>query len=146
MPRFNRARDLQAHLEKALGELQKETVVTAQARLGSTALSPRDSGRLRSSWFASAGDASTAVAPEGADAPQTDAEALTIDWRREYHLINNLPYTLPIALGVNLPPSWGGVHRVVSAPRDWFIRFRDIELPTQIQPEAAATTKRRFEL
>ena len=146
MPRFTRARDLRRHLEKALGELQKETVITSQAWLGNSNNVPRDSGRMRSSWFAQVGSASSAVAAEDADKENEDAQSLELRWDQDVHLTNNLPYAQPIALGVNLPPSWGGSHRVVSAPVDWFYgQFLEGEVP-RIRQAAAKVVKRRFEL
>ena len=44
--------------------LQAEVLITAQARLGSTQVSPVDTGRFRSSWFAAEGSPSSEVAPE----------------------------------------------------------------------------------
>ena len=73
MPKFNNAKDLERHLKKALDALQAEVIVTTQAKLGSTAVSPVDTGRFRSSWFAAEGTASSAVAPEGADKANEDA-------------------------------------------------------------------------
>lgn len=144
MTRFTSAAALRRHIEKALLEQQKEVIVTAQAWLGSSKNSPRDTGRLRSSWFASEGVASDAVAPEGADAPRDDAKGLEMRLGTTYHLTNNLPYSQPIALGVSLPPSWGGQHRVVSAPRSWFIDFVNSELP-RIGDAAGQTIRRRFD-
>ena len=132
MPRFTEAKALADHLKKAATELQKESVVTAQAWLGDSSNVPRDTGRMRSSWFAQVGSASSAVAPEGTDAPNTDAQSLELQPGQEAHLTNNLPYSQPIALGVNLPPSWGGQHRVVSAPVTWFKDFRDQKLPLRM--------------
>ncbi len=145
MATFSNPKDLIAHLEKAAAEQLKETIITSQAWLGSSKNSPRDSGRLRSSWFAAEGSPSGQEAPEGADSPQTDAKGLTVVLGRDYHLTNNLPYAAPIALGVNLPPSWGGVHRVVSAPVSWFIDFRNQEIP-QLMQAAGRVIKRRFDL
>jgi hypothetical protein len=145
MPTFSNPKDLIAHLEKAAAEQLKETIVTSQAWLGSSKNSPRDTGRLRSSWFAAEGSPSGQEAPEGANSPQTDAKGLEVVIGRNYHLTNNLPYAAPIALGVNLPPSWGGVHRVVSAPPSWFIDFRNQEIP-RIAEAAGRVIKRRFDL
>ena len=145
MPRFNKAKALADHLRKASTELQKESVVTAQAWLGNSCNVPRDTGRMRSSWFAQVGSASSAVAPEGTDAPRTDAQSLELQPGQDAHLTNNLPYAQPIALGVNLPPSWGGQHRVVSAPVTWFKDFRDQKLPLRMK-DAAKVVKDRFEL
>ena len=64
MPKFDNAEDLERHLKKALDALQAEVLITTQARLGSTQVSPVDTGRFRSSWFAAEGSPSSAVAPE----------------------------------------------------------------------------------
>ena len=125
--------------------LQFEVIKTTQAQLGSTDVSPWSTGRLRSSWFAAEGSASSAVAPEGTDSPNTDATGLRVDSSKTYHLTNNLPYAQPIALGVNLPPSWGGQHRVRSAPKTWFTSFRNEAIP-RIQAEAARQIRKEFDL
>lgn len=145
MPRFTRARDLQKHLEDALSALQKETLVTAQKRLGSKGVSPYDTGRFRSSWFAAEGQASDAEAPVGTDAANENAQGLPVVWNKTYHLTNNLPYAPAIALGVNLPASWGGENRLRSKPATWFTSFRNQTIP-EIQRKAARTVKQRFEL
>ena len=135
MPTFNDAKALKKYLEKALGELQKETIVTTQSRLSSSAVSPIDSGRLRSSWFAAEGSASNAEASVGANSPNTDARGLGIDPKKTYHLTNNLPYAQRVALEGH----------VVAKPTNWFTSFRDQTIP-KIQAEAAKTIKGRFEL
>ena len=146
MPEFNNAKALLRHIEKAVVELQKEVVVTSQAWLGSTNNVPRDTGRMRSSWFAQEGSASTEVAPEGTDAPRTDAKSLSLRFGQDAHLTNSLPYAQPIALGVNLPPSWGGRHRVVSAPTNWYTgQFLKDRLP-RIYEESIKIVTRRFDL
>ena len=145
MPKFNNAKDLERHIRKAMDALQAEVLITAQAKLGSTAVSPYDTGRFRSSWFAAEGSASSAVPPEGADSPNTDATGLRVDSSKQYHLTNNLPYAEPIALGVSLPPGWGGQHRVVSKPRTWFTSFRNETIP-RIQQTAAKVVKQQFDL
>ena len=143
MPKFKNAKDLERHLKKAMDALQAEVLITVQAKLGSTDVSPWSTGRLRSSWFAAEGTASSAVAPEGTDSPNTDATGLRVDSSKTYHLTNNLPYAQPIALGENLPPSWGGKARAKS--RGWFILFRDETIP-QIQQTAARAVKQHFDL
>jgi len=90
MPVFRDPKKLQAHIKKAMDALQAETLITTQARLGSTPVSPVDTGRFRSSWFAAEGSASSDVAPEGANSPNTDATGLRVDSRKKYHLTNSL--------------------------------------------------------
>jgi hypothetical protein len=143
MPKFNNAKDLERHLKKAMDTLQFEVIKTTQAQLGSTDVSPWSTGRLRSSWFAAEGQASSEVAPEGTDKANEDATGLRVDSSKTYHLTNNLPYAQPIALGVNLPPSWGGKARAKS--RGWFTLFRDETIP-QIQRDTARAVKRHFDL
>ena len=135
MPRFSNSRDLEKHLKKALDALQAEVLITTQARLGSAAVSPRDSGRFRSSWFAAEGTASSAVASEGTDSPNTDATGLRVDSSKEYHLTNSLPYSQSVAIEGN----------VVSQPKTWFSSFRNEAIP-RIQQAAAKVVKQEFSL
>ena len=135
MPRFTRVKDLEAHLKKAMDTLQTEVISTTQAKLGSAAVSPVDTGRFRSSWFASEGTASSAVAPEGADSPNTDATGLRVDSSKTYHLTNSLPYAQSVAIEGN----------VVSQPKTWFTSFRNETIP-RIQQTAAKVVKQQFDL
>ena len=135
MPRFSNSRDLERHLKKALDALQAEVLITTQARLGSAAVSPRDSGRFRSSWFAAEGTASSEVPPEGADSPNTDATGLQVDSRKTYHLTSSLPYSESVTIG----------ERVVSQPKTWFTSFRNETIP-RIQQTAAKVVKQEFDL
>ena len=135
MPRFTRASDLEKHLKKALDQLQAETLITAQAELGSSKVSPVDTGRLRSSWFAAEGTPSSEVAPEGADSPNTDAADLRVDASKQYHLTNNLPYAQRVALEGH----------VVAKPKTWFEDFVNSRVP-KIQAAAAKVVKSKFEL
>ena len=135
MPKFNNAKDLERHLKKALDALQAEVIVTTQSRLGSKAVSPRDTGRFRSSWFAAEGSSSSAVASEGADSANTDATGLQVDSSKQYHLTNSLPYAQSVAIEGN----------VVSQPKTWFTSFRNETIP-RIQAEAAKVVKQQFDL
>lgn len=135
MPRFTRASDLRKHLEKAASALQAETLITAQADLGSAAISPVDTGRFRSSWFAAEGTASSEVAPEGANSPNTDAASLRVDYRKDYHLTNSLPYAQRLCV-----EGWA-----VSKSPNWFNDWRNHRLP-KIQQLAAKTVKAHYEL
>jgi hypothetical protein len=135
MPRFDNAKDLEKHLKKAMDALQAEILITAQAKLGSTQVSPYDTGRFRSSWFAAEGSASSAVASEGTDSPNTDATGLRVDSRKTYHLTNSLPYAQSVAIEGN----------VVSQPKTWFTSFRNETLP-RIQQVAAAVIKHEYDL
>ena len=135
MPRFTRASDLEKHLKKALDSLQAETLITTQAELGSSKVSPIDTGRLRSSWFAAEGTASSAVAPKGTDSPNTDATGLRVDASKQYHLTNNLEYVQRVALEGH----------VVQKPATWFTDFVNSRVP-RIQAAAAKVVKRDYEL
>jgi hypothetical protein len=135
MPRFDNAKDLERHLKKAMDALQAEILITAQAKLGSTQVSPYDTGRFRSSWFAAEGSASSAVPPEGADSPNTDATGLRVDSRKTYHITNSLVYAQSVAIEGN----------VVSQPKTWFTSFRNETIP-RIQAAAAKVVKQEFSL
>ena len=145
MPRFTRAEDLRKHLEAAADRLQQEVIVTTQAQLGSTDFSPYDTGRFRSSWFAAEGSPSRAVAPKEADDENDDAKGLRIRGDQTYYLSNSLPYAQAVALGVSLPPSWGGKNRLDSKSPAWFTRFRNSNIP-KIQRNAARQVKQEFDL
>lgn len=135
MPTFNRPEDLRKHLKRAMDSFAAEVIVTAQAELGSAAISPIDTGRLRSSWFAAEGSASNEVAPEDANSPNNDAQGLRVDSSKTYHLTNNLPYAQSVALEGH----------VVSKPSNWFVDFVNVRIPN-IQEAAGRLTKERFEL
>ena len=135
MPVFRDAAALERHLKKAMDALQAEVIVTTQARLGSTAVSPYKDGRFRSSWFAAEGSASSAVPPEGADSPNTDATGLRVDSSKTYHLTSSLPYSQSVAIEGN----------VVSQPKTWFTSFRNETIP-RIQQTAAKAVKQQFSL
>ena len=135
MPRFDNVKDLERHLKKAMDAWQAEVIVTTQSLLGSTQVSPYDTGRFRSSWFAAEGSASSEVAPEGTDSPNTDATGLRVDSRKEYHLTNSLPYAQSVAIE----------GKVVSQPKTWFTSFRNKTLP-RIQQAAAKVVKQEFDL
>jgi len=134
MPKFNNSRDLERHLKKALDALQAEVLITTQSELGSAAVSPVDTGRFRSNWFAAEGVASTQTT-EATNSPQTDARGLRVDSRREYHLTNSLPYSQAIAIE----------GKVVSKPTTWFKDFRSSRIP-KIADEAGRQIKNEFDL
>ena len=134
---------LRKHIEDALSDLNREMVIQSQAKLGE--INPRDTGRMRSSWFAQVGSASDAVAPEGTDRPNDDAKLLPLQFKEDVHLTNNLPYAQPVALGINLPPSWGGENRVWRASQSWYKDFRDATMP-KIRKTSEIIIKNRYEL
>jgi hypothetical protein len=135
MPTFRDAAALERHLKKALDSLQAEVLITVQAELGSAAVSPIDTGRFRSSWFAAEGNASSEVAPEGADSPNADATGLRVDASKQYHVTNSLVYAQSVAIEGN----------VVSKPKNWFIDFVNVRVP-KIQNAAARVVKNAYEL
>jgi hypothetical protein len=140
-------------MDKFLNRVLAETVITMQSELGSTKVSPVDTGRFRSSWFVSEGVASNEVAPEadakavrrlkrsrekaaeknggeekrgrglGSYGPNADALNLRMDWRRQYHLTNNLPYAQAVAIE----------GRVVAKPKTWFHDFMNSRVPKIIR-------------
>ena len=135
MPTFNRPEDLKRHLKRAMDSFAAEVIVTAQAELGSAAVSPIDTGRLRSSYFAAEGSPSDEVPPEGANSPNTDAQGLRIDSSKTYHITSNLPYSQRVMLEGH----------VVSKPANWFVDFVNVRIP-KIQEAAGRLTKERFSL
>ncbi len=135
MAKFNDAKALERYLKKAADALLAETLITTQAELGSTKVSPYSTGRFRSSWFAAEGQSSDDVAPEGADSPNTDAKGLEIDSSKEYHLTNNLPYAQSVSIEGN----------VVSQPETWFTSFRNQRIP-EISNAASKVIKTRYGL
>ena len=135
MPIFKTPDELKRHLKKAADALQAEIIITVQSELGSTRVSPFDTGRFRSSWFASEGRQSDAVASDGADAPNMDATSLKVDSDKNYYLTNSLEYAQAVAIE----------GRVVSQPQTWFKDFRDSRIP-KIQAAAESVIKRAYEL
>lgn len=135
MPKFDDVEKLKRHLKAAMDAEMAEFLVTSQAELGSVAVSPFDTGRFRSSWFAAESQSSNAVAPEGADSPNTDAMGLKVDSSKKYHLTNNLPYAESVAIE----------GKVVSQPKTWFTDFRNQRLP-KIQDAAHRVIKQRYDL
>jgi len=135
MPVFRDAAALEKHLKKALDRLQAETLITVQSELGSTKVSPYDTGRFRSSWFASEGTGTGAVAPEGTNSPNTDATGLRVDASKTYTISNSLPYAQSVAIE----------GKVVSQPANWFFDFQNARIP-KIQEAAARVVKNEFSL
>ena len=135
MPTFQDPEKLRAHLKKAMDALVAETIITAQAELGSAAVSPIDTGRLRSSWFAAEGTPSNAEAPVGADSPNADARELRVDSNIPYHLTNNLSYVQAVALE----------GKVVSKSKNWFTEFVDTRIP-KINETASRVIKKAYDL
>jgi hypothetical protein len=118
-------------LDKFLNKVVASTIITMQSELGSKKVSPYQTGRLRSSWFAAEGQPSRDVAPEGADAPNTDATSLKVDWRRQYALSNNLPYSEVVCVQ----------GKVVSQPTTWFTDFINSRVPKIIDASVKAANQ-----
>ena len=135
MPRFTKAKDLERYLKKATDALAAEVLITTQSELSSTAVSPVATGRFRSSWFASEGPGTGAVAPEGANSPNNDATGLRVDSSKTYTLQNSLPYAQAICVE----------GRVVSKDSTWFKSFRSSRIP-KIADEAGRQIKNEFDL
>jgi hypothetical protein len=94
-------------LDRFLSLVLKSTIIKFQEDLGSTKVSPVDEGRLRSNWFASVGTNESVT--DSRNQPQLDATRLPLDWKKKYHLVNNLPYAERLAFGsyaVSQPPNW----------------------------------------
>ena len=84
--------------------------------------SPVDTGRLAVSWQIGENAESGAPAREGKYAsagkgsvvrpPKTlNYQLGKENFRKKYHIHNNVPYAEPVMFGTSLPPSWGGVFR-----------------------------------
>jgi hypothetical protein len=121
-------------MDRFLNRVVAETVITMQSELGSTKVSPYDTGRFRSSGFSAEGVPSSAMASEGTDSPSADAMGLKMDWRREFHLTNNLPYAQAVAIE----------GKVVSQPTTWFTDFLNSRVP-KIVDAAAKVAKAEFD-
>jgi len=85
--------------------------------------------------FAAEGSASSDVASEGTDSPNTDATGLRVDASKSYHLTNSLPYAQRLCLE----------DYAVSQPKNWFHDFRNSRIP-RIQDAAARVVKQQYEL
>lgn len=118
-------------LDRFLNKVVASAIITMQSELGSKKVSPYDTGRLRSSWFAAEGNPSGAVAAEGTDSPNTDATSLQVDWRRRYHLTNNLEYAEVVCVE----------GRVVSQPTTWFADFINSRVPKIIDASVKAANQ-----
>lgn len=123
-------------LEKFLDLTHKGTLVQMQKELGTTKVSPVDTGRFRSSWFAKADVKSTEEVPEQSGPtysykPQTDAVDLKLDYKLTYYLSNNLDYAEPVVGG-----------RVVSKSPGWFNSFLGNRYPKIVDAAVRAAKKR----
>jgi len=84
--------------------------------------SPVDTGRLAVSWQIGENAESGAPAPEGkygasglgsvVKPPKTlNYQLGKENFRKKYHIHNNVPYAEPVMLGTSLPSSWGETYR-----------------------------------
>ena len=119
---------LSGDLRKAMTAIQTEALVQIQAELGDEQVSPRDEGRFRSSWFASSGSPSSAMAPEGADSANTDATTVDVKLTEPAWLSNNLPYADSVAIAGH----------VTSQSSTWFHDFRNFRIPKIYEAAAKA--------
>jgi len=100
-------RNASRDLDRFLNHVLRNTMVTFQSDLSSTKVSPVETGRLRSNWFASVGTNNETT--DSTNSPQTDARQLPLDWRKQNNLVNNLPYAEKLAFGdyaVSKDPNW----------------------------------------
>ena len=108
MPRKKPLKLAPEDMDKFVGNVLKLSVMQFQTDLGSTAISPRDEGRLRSNWFAQVGSSSSEET-KATDRPQTDAEQLPVDREKRVFLTNNLDYAERLCFGdyaVSKDPDW----------------------------------------
>lgn len=105
---MKKIREADDDLGEFMNKVVKYSMITWQADLSSSNVSPVDEGRLRSNWFAKP-DSSSNSTSDDLNSPQTDAEQLPLDYRRQYHLTNNLDYAERLCFGnyaVNKPKNW----------------------------------------
>ena len=131
----NDSKAIMKALKAACNESLQGTVVAAQAALGDERVSPKDTGRFRSSWTAGTGSPSRWTPPEGADSPCTDAVGLTYKAGRDVYLSSNLEYSQYVVAG----------DQVVSRPTTWFADFRNFELKKIAESELKAV-KQKYDL
>ena len=117
-------------LNKFMNYVVRGSVKGFQQDLGSTAISPVDEGRLRSNWFASVG--TNEKTTDNLNSPQNDAEQLPLDWRKKYHLVNNLPYAERLAFG----------NYAVSKPKNWFRAYFDAQGQNVVDTASRAAQER----
>ena len=113
------ARDLRllpGDVDRFLDVLHKEAMITTQSRLGSSRVSPVDSGRLKASWFATPDRDNSKETQPGLESytPSDDAKQLPLDYKRRYYLSNNVEYAEPVT---------GGKTKLKSKDKKWFISF-----------------------
>ena len=83
---------------------------------------PVDTGRLAVSWQIGENAESGAPAPEGKYGASGLGSVVKPpkplnyqlgkeNFRKKYHIHNNVPYAEPVMLGTSLPPSWGETYR-----------------------------------
>lgn len=120
-------------LEKFLNLTHKGVLVQMQKELGSTRVSPVDTGRFKSSWFAQEGTPSREEIPEQAKSNyriNRDAVNLELNWKSTYFLSNNLDYAESVVGG-----------RVVSKSPGWFNAFLTGRYPKIVDAAVRAAKK-----
>ena len=119
---------------KALGMLvpkvAKKTLIQMQSEISSTAVSPRDTGRFRSNWYAAKNNPERSTNKD-TDEPRTDAVQLSESKGSTYYLSNNLPYAAGLA--------YGG--KAVSQPKNWFPSFVNGRVPNIVKQAQAESNK-----
>jgi hypothetical protein len=121
-------------LEKFLDLTHKGTLIQMQSELGNARVSPVDTGRFKSSWFAKADSKSDAFTPEQARSNyriNRDAVDLRLDYKATYFLSNNLDYAEPVVGG-----------RVVSKSPGWFNSFLGNRYPKIVDAAVRAAKKK----
>ena len=106
--------------EEQINTLLSVTVLTGDRIV--TEGSPVDSGRLAVSWQIGENAESGAPAKEGKYGASGKGTVIRPpkplnyqlgkeNFRKKYHIHNNVPYAEPVMFGTSLPPSWGGTYR-----------------------------------
>ena len=106
--------------------------------------SPVDSGRLAVSWQIGENAESGAPAPEGKYGSSGKGTVIRPpkplnyqlgkeNFRKKYHIHNNVPYAEPVMFGTSLPPSWGGTYRSKRGLKAKHLDLLAKELASEIQ-------------
>ena len=108
------------YFEEQINTLLSVVVLTADRIVKEG--SPVDTGRLAVSWQIGENAESGSPAPEGnygssglgsvvRPPKPLNYQLGKENFRKKYHIHNNVPYAEPVMLGTSLPPSWGGTYR-----------------------------------
>ena len=127
-----------AHFSGLVDDLVKDTVITLDRKI--KLKSPVETGRFRMSWQigenSSPGGVAYGPISKNFVSPPQRLNYLKEKAGKAYYIHNNLPYAEPVALGVNKPPSWGGVYR-----SNWGLSPGWLQL---LAKEAASRVKRNW--